>query len=715
MTSTPALEANLAPRPVASGWGVPLALYALAGFSGFLAEQAFAQYLQSQIGAPFTYLLGLALGAMAAATLLLRGRLHQPLRAFGIAQLAAGSLSIAFSYCFDRLPAPFAHLLVFAAAGFLGASFPLIVQSSPKTRWTQAYAANLAGALAASFAAPFLIMPMLGPRGALWVCFAVGAGICGVAVRRSDNVMPAAPSPPSLAPEVRRLLAGSFGSGAIIFLLVVIWAHLSAVVLGSTVYALAWMLAALSLGVFAGAWLADRSAIRWSTLFQCAALLLAAQLVLWDRVPVLLRFQGSFYLAELCKLGVAILLIAPPAAVVGLIYPRLLSRPHLQAEGRAHLAGYMSAANGLGCLAGALSCRFVLLPLAGSEVALKGLVLLLALFWVGFLVREPLPGKRLVAAAMVGAIVVIVLLGRWWNWGMLTGGAGKYPHATLSKDVRFLPPSLVFKQEDVRGGFTTVVEQTVVSGETAYTVRTLFANGAPRGDDNPDSDPTQSQSGAYALASRFVPDRGRALLIGLGTGRAAAALRQLGYRQISVAEFAPGIVQAARECFSGFNEGILGDPRVELYMDAGRSVLLADRRAPYDLIAVELTDLYTREFYQLVHSRLRSGGVFQQPLELDRLGAREMASQLATARSVFRYVGVWYSGGRGALVAADHPLARGDESPLLDADGVARLVAGEHPRIDTDHTRWLEYAAPRYRPSGPDWVTQNLEYLRGYR
>ena len=715
MTSTPALEANLAPRPVASGWGVPLALYALAGCSGFLAEQAFAQYLPSQIGAPFADLVGFGLGAFSAAILLLRGRVRRPLRAFGIAQLAAGSLSLAFSYSVDWLPAPFALLLVLATGGFLGAAFPLIVQSSPKTRWTQAYAANLSGALAASLAVPFLIMPLAGPRGALWVCFALGAGICGVAAAWSGTVTPAAPSAPSFAPEVRLLLAGSFASGAAVFALAVIWAHLSAGALGSSVYALAWMLAALSLGLFAGAWLADRTAIRWSNLFQCAALLLAAQLVLWDRVSVLLRFPNSFYLAELCKLGAAIVLIAPPAAVLGLIYPRLLASPHLQGEGKAHLAGYMCAANGLGCLAGALSCLFALLPLAGSEVALKGLVLLLALSWIGFLRREPLARRRLAAAAVVGAIVVIVLLGRWWNWGMLTGGPGKYRHANPSKEMRYLPPSLVFKQEDVRGGFTTVVEQTVVTGETARTVRTLFANGVPRGDDNPDSEPTQSQSEAYAPASQFVPDRGRALLIGLGTGRAAAALRQLGYRQISVAELAPGMVQAARECFSGFNEGILGDPRVELYMDDGRSVLLAGRRAPYDLIAVELTDLYAREFYELAHGRLRSGGVFQQPLELDRFGAREIASQLATARSVFRYVGVWYYGGQGMLVAADHPLAAGEIAPLLDADGVARLVAGEHPRIDTDHNRWLEYAAPRAQSSGPDRVAHNLEFLRRYR
>ena len=715
MTSTPALEANLAPRPVASGWGVPLALYALAGFSAFLAEQAFAQYLQFQTGAPFAYLLGFALGAIAAAALLLQGRLRRPLRAFGIAQLAAGSLCVAFSYGFDWLPATFALLLVLTAAGFLGASFPLIVQASSKTRWTQAYAANLAGALAASLAAPFLIMPAIGPRGALWVCFALGAGICGVAAVSSNSVTPAVPSAPSLAPEVRLLLAASFGSGAMVFALVVIWTHLIAVALGSSVYALWWMLAALSLGSFGGAWLAERTAMRWSTLFQCSALLLAAQLVLWDRAPLLLRFQNSFYLAELSKLGVAILLIGPPAALLGLIYPRLLASTHFQGEGKAHLAGFMSAANALGCLTGALAGVFVLLPLAGSEVALKGLVLVLALIWGRFLVHEPIHRQRLAAAAVAGAIVVIVLLGRWWNWGMLTEGRGNYPIAALSKDVRFLPPSLVFKQEDALGGFTTVVEQTVVTGEAAHTVRTLFTNGVPRGDDNLDSERTQSQSAAYALSSQFVPDRGRALLIGLGTGRAAAALKQLGYREISVAEFAPGIVQAAHECFNGFNEGILGDPHVQLNVDDARSVLLAGRGAPYDLIAVELSNQYSREFYELAHSRLRPGGVLQQPLQFDHIGRREIASQLATARSVFRFVGVWNFGGQGTLVAADHPLAPFENAPLLDADGVARLVAGGHPPIDTGHNRWIDYAAPRYRLSGYDWVKHNPEYLQGYR
>jgi spermidine synthase len=797
MTSTPALEATVPPRPVASGWRVPLVLYALTGFSGLLAEQGFEKYLQLLVGATasasaavlFAYFLGFALGGVAAAGLIRKGRIGRPLAAYGMVELAAGMACIVFSYCFHPLMGALAPLqnlfagpalkfqvrffcgclLVLPAAALMGASFPLIAQALDNTqsairkRWSQAYAANLAGALAASVAAPFLIMPAIGLRGALWICCAIGAVICSVTA-----ILPHAPPAPveaaatarqPLTHDVRLLLVASFGSGAIFFALEVIWTHLIGVALGSSVYAFSWMLAAVLLGLLAGAVLVNRTAktgrpIRTSLLFQCAALLLTAQLSFWDRVPGLFRFtppgvfQNSFYFAEIFKLCLAILLLAPPAAVLGLIYPRLLSSEQLRGERNAHLSGYLSAANALGCLSGALLGIFVLVPLAGSEVSLKVLVLVLALFWVLFLLREPVPPKRLATAAVTAAILLAVLLGRWWNWGTLTAGLGDFfGQATIhaagapQQNVRYLPAAFLFKQEDVQGGFTTVVEQTVVTGEVGHTVRTLFTNGTFQGDDNQIWGGTQAQLGFSAVPSLFVSDYGRALLIGLGTGQSAAALKHLGYREIVVAEFAPGIVKAAEKCFSGLNEGIVGDPRVRLCLEDGRNVLLTGQRRQYDLIAIELTsiwfagatNLYSREFYELAHSRLRPGGVLQEWVQLHHIGPREIASELATASSVFPYVGLWYYGDQGMLVAADHPLTgprlqtglAPEEAAtlvesiaaarLLDPDGVARLVAGRHPPINTDHNRWIEYATPQYQSSSYDWVTHNLRFLRQYR
>ena len=658
---------------------------------------------------------------------------------------------------FLQLPVRFLYgcLLVLPAAALMGASFPLIVQVLER-RWPQAYAANLAGALAAAILAPFLIMPACGLRGAMWICLAIGAVVCAasyfVPASAAAAAKPVATAHAPVSREARLLLAASFGSGAIFFALEVIWTHLIAVVLGSSVYAFSWMLAAVLLGLLAGALLSKRS-IRYASLFQGAALLLAVQLIFWDRVPGLFRWtppaalQNSFYFAEIFKLLVAMLLLTPPATVLGLIYPRLLASPHVQGERESYVAGHLSAANALGCLCGALLGVFVLVPLAGSEVSLKILVVVLAVFWMLFLLRETLSPRRLATAGVAATILLIVLFGRWWNWGTLTAGSGNYfgqasaRSAAPASDTRFLPPTFIFKQEDIQGGFTTVVEQTVVTGEVAHTVRTLFTNGKFQGDDNQAWGETQAQFGFSAVPSQFVPEYGRALLIGLGTGHSAAALKRLGYREIAVAEFAPGIVQAAQSCFAAINEGVLADPHVHLYLEDGRNLLLTSRPAQYDLITVELTsiwfagatNLYSREFYELTHSRLRSGGVLQQWVQLHHVGSREIASELATAASVFRYVGLWYYGGQGMLVASDHPLtephlqttlapeesarllASLNAAQLLSPEAVARLLAAQHPPVNTDHNRWMEYATPRYQSSGEDWVARNLAFLRGYR
>jgi spermidine synthase len=280
-----------------------------------------------------------------------------------------------------------------------------------------------------------------------------------------------------------------------------------------------------------------------------------------------------------------------------------------------------------------------------------------------------------------------------------------------------------------------------VTGEVAHTVRTLFTNGKSQGDDNQSWGETQAQFGFAAVPSQFVTDYGRALLIGLGTGHTAAALKRLGYRDITVSESSPGIVHAAQAGFSAINEGVLADPRVKLFLEDGRNLLLTDRQSPYDLITIDVTsiwfaaaaNLYSREFYELAHSRLRPEGVLQQWVQLHHMGSREIASELATAASVFRYVGLWYYGGQGMLLASDHPLteprlqtslppeesakllASLNDAQLLNSEAVARLIAAQRPPLNTDHNRWIEYATPRYQASGEDWTARNLAFLRGYR
>ena len=466
-----------------------------------------------------------------------------------------------------------------------------------------------------------------------------------------------------------------------LLVLQILWLHLAAVTLGAEGHAR--MVATGSVvGRTHGRSLPVRAerargrAIRPALLVQCAALLLMLQLGLWDRVPGFFRLTPpaalahSFWFGEAFRLYVAVLLIAPPALVLGLIFPRLLADPQCRQEGNGHLAGYLPAAYALGGLLGGLAAVFVLLPLAGSEVVLKGVVLALAVASVAFQWSEPRSPRRLAGAAVVSAAMLAVVLGRWWDWGALTADfANSFGQARVETAApaytRYLPPSFIFQHEDLEGGFTTVVEQTIVEDETARTVRTLFSNGRYVGDD------LRASNGLGAMASGFVADRRRALVLGLGTGRDAADLKGLGFREIAIAEFAPGVVEAAARGFSGFNERILADPVIRLHLESGRALLLADDTA-YDLIAnAEGRNAASREFYRLVRGRLRPGGVYAESLASEHTG-RELAPILATAASVFAYVGLWGDGERGILLAADHPLHGAATAPALDGAVIRR-------------------------------------------
>ncbi len=777
----------------------------MTGFTGLLAEQGFEKYIALLVGVTasasavvlFTYFLGFALGGVAAGRWLKSGRTARPLVVYGAVELLVGVSCVAFSYWFHPLietMAPLQNLLgpawkmqarflcgcllVLPTAALMGASFPLIAQAidnrdgddTGRKRWSHVYCANLAGACLAALAAPFLILPIIGLRGAMWLCFGITTAVAILAAalpqpggaRESTAVSTRQP----LSREIRLLLAASFASGAIFFALEVIWTHLIAVAIGCSIYAFSWMLAAVLLGLLLGAVQVNRSGSRGRTasaalLFQGCAILMLLQFRLWDRAPGVFNivpppaFQNNFYFAECFKLYVTMVLLLPQATVLGLIYPRLLRSPQLEGERNSYLAGYLSAANSLGCLSGALLGIFVLVPGLGSEVSLKLIIAVLAAFWLLFLQREKPTRMRLARAALIAVAIVGLTLWWQWDWGALTSGRGNYfgqapRKAAADSGVKFLPAKFIFEHEDAQGGFTTVVEQTALKPEGAHTIRTLYTNGKFQGSDDSVVGEGLAQFGFSAIPSLFVRHFDRALLIGLGTGHSATALRTLGYREIHVAEFSPGIVEAAKERFSRLNESVLSDPRVRLHLEDGRNVLLTDPKTRYDLITIEITsvwfagatNLYSTEFYELARKRLNPDGVLQQWVQLHHVSPREIASELATAAAVFPHVGLWYYGSQGMLVAANHPLElqrdgsieqrfQGadrmtpehaaklvDElygSRLAASEGIARLIHDTRPTINTDHNRWIEYSTPRYQSSSYDWITHNMKFLAQYR
>jgi len=383
-----------------------------------LAEQALEKYVTLLVGATasasaivvFTYFLGFAVGGLIAGSLLKRGSVRNPLRAYAGVELLIGGACIVFSYGFPGAIAWLAPLqnpvasefgkylvrfscgciLVLPIAALMGASFPLIAQAlddagvdadgnTPK-RWSVAYSANLVGAVLASLAAPFVLIPAIGLRGAMWLCLAIGIAVAVVVQFRDNPAVPArvqaiASARTKLPAGGGYLLIASFLSGCVFFALEIIWIHLVGAVVGGSVYAFSWMLTSALIGLWAGAWLVNRSkGIRPSRVFLLCAFTLLFQLAAWPLAPALFVLApkwiaAAFYLREAFRLLVACLLIVPSALWLGLIYPALLKSPRADGEPSAALAGFLSAANSLGCLAGALLSTFFLIDRLGSHAS----------------------------------------------------------------------------------------------------------------------------------------------------------------------------------------------------------------------------------------------------------------------------------------------------------------------------------------------------------
>src|SRR4029079_6374928 len=110
------------------------------------------------------------------------------------------------------------------------------------------------------------------------------------------------------------------------------------------------------------------------------------------------------------------------------------------------------------------------------------------------------------------------------------------------------------------------------------------------------------------------------------------------------------------------------------------------------LISMELSsiwfagasNLYSREFYDLVRKRLRPGGVFQQWVQLHHVYRRDFATVVGTLHASFKHVALFYGGGQGILVASDEPLAASVDrlNPLAERPELQRVLSDERHLTD---------------------------------
>ncbi len=136
------------------------------------------------------------------------------------------------------------------------------------------------------------------------------------------------------------------------------------------------------------------------------------------------------------------------------------------------------------------------------------------------------------------------------------------------------------------------------------------------------------------------------LVICFGTGQTANAVREEEPQTLDIVDINPRIFKLAHHFDQ--NKGVLQYPRVTPIVMDGRAYMRRTDKT-YDVITMEpmpptfagVNSLYSKEFYQLAHQRLKPGGIIVQWLPIYLVTVHESSSIAKTFYEVFPNAVLW--------------------------------------------------------------------------
>lgn len=566
-------------------------------------------------------------------------------RAIGDQPLLAGAIRFAIAF-----------LMMLVPTALMGATLPALVGglSSDGRDYGRIlgllYGCNTLGAVAGALAGELVLIEALGLRGTAAIAFLCSVTAAAGAFFLSRRTMPAATERATLSltglrGAARGIVATAI-AGFLLLALEVVWMRLLVLFVFATSLAFALMLAVILFGIGAGALLMaeiDRrieDADRWTPLL--AALAAIALVASYDGFasPNLRDHAGALLVA-------AARLMLPVSFLSGMLFPSIGRQIERSARDATFATAALTAANTIGGMLGSILATFVLIPRLGVD----GAIVLTA---AGYVIVALLTMRRQIVAIATIAVAAIVVI-------------------VVPKDLmirKFIPAATAsFRGPDTR---IVAVEQGPI--ETAiYIERSAF--GVPYVERLYTNGYSMS---ATTLASKrymslFVhlpvalkPSARSALLISYGVGVTAHALTSTPQLQsIDVVDISRTILGLSHIVWPG-DSNPLRDPRVRVHVDDGRFFLLTTPRR-FDLITAEppppkcagVVNLYTKEYFALLRSRLTEGGLATYWLPVYQLEPDEARAITGAFCSTLDDCSLWSgAGGEWILLGSRGPMRR---------------------------------------------------------
>ena len=549
----------------------------------------------------------------------------------------------------------------------MGLTLPVLIEDPmlQQTNFGRAigflYGSNTLGAVVGAVLGEGYLIAAFGLRGtslaaALASCIAAAVAVLITQIdRNTAALVPERTLPERLGARYRppwRILFISFGTGCILLSLEVIWFRFLRLYVVSTPTAFAIMLAIVLGGIGLGGIAAGVMLRRSTRSNQLLPILL-----LLTAIAVLLSYLffpgetvkapgGAFSPASWPQIGLLCLaLMFPVSFLSGILFPTIVALVQVSVKDRMNSTGITTLFNTAGAAVGPLIASFALLPAIGLQWSFVSCAVAYALLAALSGEQTASSFKRpikFVIAALYAAVILIVAIVRYHR------ADTPFEHASRPYKLDEQGRALAYVVKKIEGSSDTYqLLRRDLFGEPYY--YRLLTNAFSMSATNPRNQRYMRLFAYLPLALR--PEATDVLLICYGCGVTAdALLHGPNVRQMDIVDISKEVFALA-DFYSGINySNPLRDPRVRPIVQDGRFFLQATPHQ-YDIISGEppppkvtgAVNLYTEEFFSLMNSRLKEGGIATFWLPINQLKVEEAKAILRAFHNAFANASVWAS------------------------------------------------------------------------
>lgn len=528
-------------------------------------------------------------------------------------------------------------------ATFIGTTFPIIMRlytekrSEIKEGVSMLYFANTFGGVLGVLSAGFLLIKFFGMNFSLGIAVFLNLGISFFAFRLSKKYSSSTLEIKSkdikekYSGKINLLLVLFFVSGFTALAYEVIWGRLLVLYFFGTVYATSILLATFLLGIAGGSWIYLRY-------FRKATLVKFAYLELTVSLFAMIGLSSYFFFPENLVAGfstslfslvlLSSIMVLIPGICFGIIFPLVSDYILHRTNSIGFTMGKIYSINTLGAIFGAFAAGFFLIPFIGLKTSL----VFLSLLGVGIalIVLFIFNRATTINYIFVGFSILIIFLLAFSIPSQFLGSS------SFKEDVQ-----ISYYEEGLSA--TVSVAENFDKGEKFFRI---YVDGQEVAANTPVMSLDSKILAHLPLLLHKNPKN--ALTVGFGSGGTSHSMLTHDLDEVDVVEIEENVVKA-QEFFTDLNENVLENNNLNVILDDARAYLsLTDKK--YDVISTDCTNLrygsnsnlYTKEYFEILKSRLNSDGIVSVWVPVSDVREDEQKILMNTFRQVFPNMSVWY-------------------------------------------------------------------------